>query len=315
MKLLHGDCLELMKDIPPKSVDLILDDPPYGILSNNIPDIKGWRKRNIEWDSVINTDAMFGQIARILRPNGRCILFSQEPYTSELITHAIPSVPFSYKAIWKKNNAANVLGCASNMVSYFEDICIFSKICPKHDFEGAHPLRSYFMEEKEKCGNVDFRKLLGNTMASKHYFTNGNQFELPTKENYEKLQQTGHFKRDWHELKDIHEKWQKENIEKINSKYPSIFNLWQGRKCKPNVLEYAKDGGGFHPTQKPVLLLEDLIKTFSNAGDTVLDFTMGSGSTGVACVNTERNFIGMELDKKYFEIAKQRIEGAVENGH
>ena len=79
------------------------------------------------------------------------------------------------------------------------------------------------------------------------------------------------------------------------------------------MLEYAKDNDGYHPTQKPVKLLEDLIQTYSNEGDTVLDFTMGSGSTCVACVNTNRNFIGMELDEHYFEIAKNRIYDTVKN--
>lgn len=104
--------------------------------------------------------------------------------------------------------------------------------------------------------------------------------------------------------------WYMEEVEKYKKKYASVFNLWQGNKIKSNVLQYPKDSGGFHPTQKPVALLEDLIQTFSNAGDTVLDFAMGSGSTGVACVKTKRNFIGIELDSKYFEIAKKRIEDA-----
>jgi len=93
-----------------------------------------------------------------------------------------------------------------------------------------------------------------------------------------------------------------------NSINPSTFNLWEGKKYKSNILKYKKDYTGFHPTQKPVLLLEDLIKTFSNKGDLVVDLTMGSGSTGVACKNTNRDFIGIELDDKYFEIAKNRIE-------
>ena len=75
-----------------------------------------------------------------------------------------------------------------------------------------------------------------------------------------------------------------------------------------NVLEYKKDYQGLHPTQKPVALLEYLIKTYTNENETVLDNCMGSGSTGVACVNTKRNFIGIELDEKYYEIAKNRIE-------
>lgn len=93
-------------------------------------------------------------------------------------------------------------------------------------------------------------------------------------------------------------------------KYASVFNLWQGGKSKSNVLEYAKDNDGYHPTQKPVKMLEDLIQTYSNEGNTVLDFTMGSGSTGVACINTNRNFIGIELDKGYFDIAEKRINEA-----
>ena len=99
--------------------------------------------------------------------------------------------------------------------------------------------------------------------------------------------------------------------EEYTAKYASVFNLWQGGKSKSNVLEYKKDNDGYHPTQKPVALLEDLIKTYSNDGDTVLDFTMGSGSTGVACVNTNRHFIGIELDQGYFDIAKERIEKSI----
>ena len=99
-------------------------------------------------------------------------------------------------------------------------------------------------------------------------------------------------------------------VAEYKEKTKSVFNLWQGGKSKSNVLEYKKDNDGYHPTQKPVALLEDLIQTYSNEGDTVLDFTMGSGSTGVACVNTNRRFIGIELDNGYFEIARKRIEEA-----
>ena len=95
--------------------------------------------------------------------------------------------------------------------------------------------------------------------------------------------------------------------DKFKNKFSSTFNLWEGNKYKSNILKYKKDYNGFHPTQKPVLLLEDLIKTFSNENDLVVDLTMGSGSTGVACVLTNRNFIGIELDENYFKIAEKRI--------
>ena len=113
------------------------------------------------------------------------------------------------------------------------------------------------------------------------------------------------------DFKAANSKRRAELLEEIKAQYPSVFNLWQGGKSKSNVLEYKKDNDGYHPTQKPVALLEDLIQTYSNEGNTVLDFTMGSGSTGVACVNTNRRFIGIELDEGYFNIAKKRIEEAV----
>ena len=89
--------------------------------------------------------------------------------------------------------------------------------------------------------------------------------------------------------------------------FASTFNLWEGNKYKHNVFEYKRDRDNYHPTQKPVLLLEDLIKTFSNENDFVVDFTMGSGSTGVAAKNLNRAFIGIEKDENYFNIAKERI--------
>ena len=93
----------------------------------------------------------------------------------------------------------------------------------------------------------------------------------------------------------------------FKKKFASTFNLWEGKKYKSNILKYKKDYDGHHPTQKPVLLLEDLIKTFSNENDLVVDLTMGSGSTGVACKNTNRDFIGIEINDEYFKIAEQRI--------
>ena len=109
------------------------------------------------------------------------------------------------------------------------------------------------------------------------------------------------------ELKQIDTEYRTDLLKQMNEQYPSNFNLWEGNKFKSNILKYKKDYTGHHPTQKPVLLLEDLIKTFSNEGNLVVDLTMGSGSTGVACKNTNRNFIGIEMDDNYFDIATKRI--------
>ena len=209
-------------------------------------------------------------------------------------------MPFSYRAVWQKDNFANALLCNKAMVSYFEDVCVFFK---KHDTLAAHPLRGWFCLEFERLGfgGGHYKELLGNNMAG-HYFTKGIQFCIPTRANFEKLRQLGGFDRNYDDLKAIDDAHKKT--------VARIFNLHDGKKYKSNILEYKKDYSGYHPTQKPVLLLEDLIKTYSNEGDTVLDFTMGSGSTGVACVNTGRDFIGIERDEGYFKIAQERISDA-----
>ena len=291
IELWQGDCLELMKNIPDGSVDLVLTDPPYGTVKG-MP-IDGWRRKEdcAEWDLTIDTEAMFAETSRVLRPNGKAVLFSQEPYTSRLITSAIPSLPFAYRAMWYKNVHANALLAKSAMVGRYEDVCVFA--CSK----GGGEAFEYMVSELEKSGLSvkDINQLIGTSGMAGHYFAKSSQFALPTREKYEKLQTTGFWQRPYEELKE---------------KTTPVFNLWQGGKSKSNVLEYKKDNDGYHPTQKPVALLEDLIQTYSNEGNTVLDFTMGSGSTGVACVNTNRRFIGIELDDGYFEIAKKRIEEA-----
>lgn len=115
------------------------------------------------------------------------------------------------------------------------------------------------------------------------------------------MQETGCFQKPYNEIKEIDNQFK--------NKFASTFNLWEGNKYKSNILKYKKDYNGYHPTQKPILLLEDLIKTFSNENDLVVDLTMGSGSTGVACNNTNRDFIGIEMSEQYFNIAQKRING------
>ena len=305
-ELWNGDCLELMKKIPDGSVDLVLTDPPYGTM-------KGIDDKH-EWDTAIEPVKIFEQISRILRQNGKAILFSQEPYTSRLITSTIPSLPFAYRAVWYKNVSGNSLMAKSAMVSRYEDICIFSKL--GHDYCGENPLREYFAKVLDFIGVTSCKEInarLGHRKAEHCFYVTGRrngstQFSLCTERTYQELIDVFGINKmqgfiEYAELRKTQDEY--------TQKYASVFNLWQGGKSKSNVLEYKKDNDGYHPTQKPVALLEDLIQTYSNEGNTVLDFTAGSGSTGAACVNTNRRFIGIELDEGYFNIAKKRIEEAV----
>ena len=308
-RLFFGDCLIESDKIESGTVDLILTDLPYGNMNTD-----GGRKLGINgWDFVIEPKQVYEIANRILRKNGKMVLFSQEPYTTQLINEAIPNVPFNYRAIWEKDNFAVALGANKNMVSYFEDVLIFSKNHQKHDFEGMHPLRPYFKIVMDFIGLN--KKAIIEKIGQKadHTFrTDSTQYGLCTEKTYTELievfgiDKMKGFK-NFTELKQIDTEYRTELLRQMNEQHPSVFNLWEGNKYKSNILKYKKDYNGYHPTQKPILLLEDLIKTFSNKGNLVVDLTMGSGSTGVACKNTNRNFIGIEKDESYFKIAEQRI--------
>ena len=300
IKLYKGDCLIESDKIESGSVDLILTDLPYGTVKGlgNSESINHGMKGKTEWDSVIDINKIMEIANRILRKNGKMILTAQQPFTNELINKALPNLPFNYSMIWEKDHFANALTAKKAPLNYYEDVLVFSKM---HDTQKSHILIDYFMKELDKTGlnQNDFNKILNNKMGG-HYFTKGFQFCVPTENNYLKLQTSGFFKTPYKEIKEIDNQFKK--------KFASTFNLWEGNKYKSNILKYKKDYTGQHPTQKPILLLEDLIKTFSNQNDLVVDFTMGSGSTGVACENTKRNFIGIEKDESYFKIAEKRIK-------
>lgn len=137
IELYHGDCLIQSDKIESGSVDLILTDLPYGTMNGF---------NGIDWDFAINPKEVYAIANRILRKNGKMVLFSQEPYTTRLITATIPNVPFSYRMIWEKDNFANALLVNKAPVSYYEDILVFSKT---HDTEGLHPLREYAWKVRE----------------------------------------------------------------------------------------------------------------------------------------------------------------------
>ena len=223
--LQQGDCLELMKNIPDGSVDLVLTDPPYGTMKGAALD--GWKNQTTEWDTAIEPIKIFEKISRILRPNGKAVLFSQEPYTSRLITSAIPSLPFAYRAMWYKNVHANALIAKTAMVNRFEDICIFTK---PHDAENTNELREYF------CRVVNFccgKKTIVEKIGGKADHTTrvkSSQFALCTEQTYNEIVSAfGIDKMDGF--------LPYEELARLNEKYTATFNLWQGGKSKSNVLE------------------------------------------------------------------------------
>lgn len=307
-KLYKGDCMELLKNVEDNSIDLILCDPPYGTMYGDFGQDKdsNRNRKNLskigKWDIALDTDKMLEECTRVLRPNGKCILFSQEPFTSELITKQTVDLPFSYPMYWLKNCSGNVLGAKKNCLQYVEVMLLFKKKVYGDEVYAESDVRAYLKAEYLKTGlsMAEINKLIGCASMASHYFGDGRQFAIPSAKAYRALQTTGYFQRPYEEIKNTHI---------VN--YPSVFNL-NGANSKSNVFQYAKPSSNksVHPTQKPTELLEDLLKAFSNEGDTVLDFTMGSGSTGVACMHTNRSFIGIEKDDNYFEIAKNRIENA-----
>ena len=310
INLIKGDCLIESDKIESGSVDLILTDLPYGTIKG-LGNSRVAKEKNYnvsEWDVTIDTKKIFETANRILRKNGKMILTANQPFTTELISKATPNLPHCYNMYWDKMHFANCLIANKAPVSYIEDILIFSK---KNCYEAIHPLKKIFFKiyenhTKEECLNAMRTSERFSSEQSVTFHTsikfgygNGMVFEFMVEDLFNHVKKTIDIPYTYQELKQI------DNEYKI--KYGSTFNLWEGKKYKSNILKYKKDYDGHHPTQKPILLLEDLIKTFSNEGDLVVDLTMGSGSTMVACQNTNRNGIGIEMDDNYFNVATNRI--------
>lgn len=301
IELIQGNCLIESDKIKDGSVDLILTDLPYGTVTNiaSSETVKHGMQNKTTWDNVIDTDKIMSIANRILRKNGKMVLFAQQPFTTELISKQIANVPFNYCMIWKKDHFANSLIAKKAPLNYYEDVLVFSKT---HDFEGIHPLRPYFKNVLEYIGLKKKTIVEEIGQSADHCFrVDSSQFSLCTEKTYNKIIEV-------YRIDKMEGFRTFADISTESDGLNSTFNLWEGGKFKSNVLEYKKDYDGLHPTQKPILLLEDLIKTFSNEKDLVVDLTMGSCSTGIACMNTNRNFIGIELDENYFNISKKRVE-------
>jgi site-specific DNA-methyltransferase (adenine-specific) len=237
IELIQGDCLEKMKDIPDKSIDMILCDLPYGTTA-------------CKWDTVIPLEPLWEQYKRVIKPHGAIVLTASQPFTSALVMSNVKM--FKYEWCWRKSRVTGVLNAKRQPLRCKEDILVFSSGSPV-----------YYPQGLQRCNKQT------GTGVSK----SGKQGECTGK-----ITQTD-----------------SGTYTQTTTGYPR------------NVLEIPSEAKTVHPTQKPVALFEYLIKTYTNEGDLVLDNCMGSGTTGVACKNLNRNFIGIELDPEYFKIAEKRI--------
>ena len=231
-----GDCLELYKNLEPKSIDLILTDLPYGTTS-------------CKWDTIIPFDKLWEMVNYLLKPNGSFITTASQPFTSNVVM----SNPKQFKFAWVWNKKFNSNFALKNYQpqKIHEDVLVFSN--------GT----SLFNGQKTKR-------------------------DTPIKHGDNKCKH----------------KW----LEKFNSK-PEYDNKIYEYKEPESIILFSNraDKRGYHPTQKPVALFEYLLKTYSNEKMIIFDPCMGSGTTGIACKNTNRSFIGIEKDENYFKIAEQRI--------
>ena len=234
VNLLHGDCLELMNDIPDKSVDMILCDLPYGVTQ-------------CKWDVIIPFDKLWEQYNRIIKDNGAVVLFGNEPFTSLLICSNLKN--FKYNWIWQKNKATGFLNAKKQPLNDNETISVFYKKQCTYNPQ---------MTVAEKI----YKRGMAKRSKSDCYGEEKDFVQIET-----------------------------------GLRYPKRIQYFNNNHTREQL----------HPTQKPIELLEYLIKTYTNEDEVVLDNCMGSGSTGVACINTNRRFIGMEIEEKYFEIAKDRM--------
>ena len=235
-KIYNEDCLEGMKRIPDKSIDMILADLPYGTT-------------NCKWDTIIPLEPLWEQYERIIKDNGAVVLTASQPFSSALVM-SNPKL-FRYEWVWDKKNPTNFAMAKKQPLKYHETILVFAKKQTEY-----YPI-----------------KWRGKPNHKQGLLKNDQQSEV-----YGKIKRT------------------KDNL--------------SGMKYPRSIIEISKHSsqGGLHPTQKPVALFEYLVKTYTNEGDVVLDNCMGSGTTAIACLNTNRNYIGFELDKNYFDIANERIK-------
>ena len=242
-RIYQGDCLELIKQLPDKSIDCIICDPPYEVLNKN--------NKDAQWDRIIPFDELWQQYERVAKDNAAIILFAQGMFTARLMM-SNPKL-WRYNLIWQKGGRCSGFLNAKKMpLREHEDIVIFYRKQPTYN------------PQMTKC--------------------------LPHERNHSRGRQQG------------------EQTNRCYGEFGRAENIITDLKYPKSILNFNRPHPQIHPTQKPVALIQYLIKTYSNENDLILDNCIGSGTTAVAAIKEKRHFIGMELNKEYYDIACKRVK-------
>jgi len=308
-----GDCLEVMRSMADKSVDAVITDPPY------------FRIVDAQWDKQWKTldeylawlDVVSDEWKRILKDNGSLMIFADDMVSAYVQVLIDKKLLLLNNIVWYKTNNLPIKATWSyrKFAPMTERILFYSA---QYDPTGSNQaaqgaIRGYLRSELQKYGIAsDINKLFwkngwansGSNVAS-HFFGENNQNCIPTPENYKRLQSTGYFQREYEDLR--------REYEDLRREYEDLRRPFNADGETLDVITgpivSAKDNTA-HPTTKPLWLMQRLVTVSTNPDMTVLDCFMGSGTTGVACVQTGRNFIGIEIDPTYYAIAERRIAEA-----
>jgi|TARA_B100000029_G_C17559900_1_gene952972 DNA modification methylase len=282
IKLYNDDCLKVLSEIETDSVDMIFADLPYG-------------STKCKWDVSIPLDKLWEEYNRICKINAAMVFTAAQPFTSVLINSNIKN--FKYTWVWEKSKATGYLNAKKMPMRAHEDICVFYRKPPVYNPQmvpgdpynkgKAHRPTAVYSQQGQKIRNARRKELMGydsESLASE-LITNGLSLDGTREELVESLV-------DLIKPLEVHVK------NDTGLRYPRTVQYFKTAES---------EGKTTHPTQKPVALMDYFIKTYSNEGETILDNVMGTGATGVAAVRNGRSFIGVELDKGYYDVATQRI--------
>lgn len=323
----NEDCLEGMKRLSDESIDLVVTDPPYGTTA-------------CQWDSIIPLEPMWKQLKRIIKPNGAIVMTASQPFTTTLI--ASNRRMFKYCWVWNKGRGVGHLLSEKRPMMCTEDIVVFYEDLTqrKQKITSFVKLRKYFEQIFNFIGIAKKKILKEIGQKADHCFRYGSkQWDLPTQATYQKLIKKYsinllpqfksyellriEYRSEESKLGDLvynpqMRKREKPRVSKTkqtdNTCYGNLKD-YEGRKLTKkypiNLIRFSKSSHRdmlLHSTQKPVALIEYLIKTYTNEGEIVLDFAMGSGTTAVACKKLGRYYIGFEINSDYCKVAEQRLE-------